>query len=81
MSSNGSTRGRPSYVRKPKQVRSRLACGPSEPGDELVGSYTVERLLEMDQRFCERIERAFETGAESREAAAAMHGANASHSR
>lgn len=43
------------------------------------GSHTWprERLLMMDRRFCERVERAFKNGGEHRESAA-MNGANAS---
>jgi len=48
------------------------------PGDELVGDFTRAQLVRMDDRFRQRLLRAFETGAESREAAVATLGANAS---
>jgi hypothetical protein len=41
---------------------------PLKPGDEL-GAYTPERLLEMDQRFCARLELAFAVGLERRSSA------------
>jgi len=50
-----------------------------QPGDEL-GPYSLEHLAEMNERFVERLERAFASGAES-PAAAAMNGANASRPR
>jgi len=50
------------------------------PGDEAVGEYSRERLVVMNQRFVERVERAFKNGSEHRESAA-MHGANASRPR
>ena len=53
----------------------------SEPGDERQGDYRREQLVRFDNRFRARPLRAFETGAESREAAAAMNGANASRPR
>jgi hypothetical protein len=54
----------------------------SEPGDERQGDYSREQLVRFDNRFRARLLlRAFETGAESREAAAAMNGANASRPR
>jgi len=55
-------------------------CEP-QPGDEQIGAFSRERLVAMDQRFVARVERAFETGDESREVAAAMNGANASRPR
>jgi hypothetical protein len=51
-----------------------------QPGDEVSGAFSRERLVAMDQRFVARVERAFETGAESRQSAA-MSGANASRPR
>jgi len=41
-----------------------------EPGDERDGLWNREQLLEMDARFTERLEEAFELGLESRESAA-----------
>jgi len=49
-----------------------------QPGDEVVGEYSRERLLRMDARFVERVERAFETGSERRQSAGS---ANASRLR
>jgi hypothetical protein len=66
-------------VRKPEPY----VCGkdtPPQPGDEVVGEYSRERLIKMHERFVERVERAFETGRESRQSAA-MNGANASRPR
>jgi len=53
---------------------------PWEPGDEVVGEYTRERLIKMDERFRARLLHAFEDGSEHRQSAA-MHGANASRPR
>jgi len=61
--------------RKPYRSRSMQP----QPGDEL-GPYSLEHLAEMNERFVERLERAFASGAES-PAAAAMNGANASRPR
>lgn len=44
--------------------KSKAACEPCAEGDE-IGAYTYERLLEMDARFCERLERAIALGLES----------------
>ena len=54
---------------------------PPQPGDEVVGAYSHDRLLVMDARFRQRVELAFAAGFERREAAAATHGANTSRSR
>ncbi len=43
-----------------------------EPGDQQHGDWPRERLLRMNARFVERVELAFVTGRERREAAAAM---------
>jgi hypothetical protein len=62
-------------IRKP----SPYVCGrdtPFQPGDEVVGDYSRERLIRMDGRFRERLERAFRDGTEHRESAA-TNGANA----
>jgi len=40
------------------------------PGDERDGPWTHEQLIEMNTRFAERLEHAFELGLESRESAA-----------
>jgi len=42
---------------------------PWRPGDEREGDWSRERLIKMDARFRERIERAFRFGLETREAA------------
>jgi hypothetical protein len=44
--------------------RSALASAPYQPGDEVVGEYTRERLIKMDAKFCERMQRAIERGLE-----------------
>jgi len=57
MPSNGKRR-----VRRPKPY-----CGkdtPPQPGDEVVGEYTRERLICMDEEFCERMLLAIERGLE-----------------
>ena len=41
--------------------------------DEMIGSYTRERLERMDQHFVSAVERAFRTGVESRRAAAVTY--------
>ena len=73
MSSNGKR------VRKPRPYLNGkgAAC---QPGNEVVGEYSRERLLRMNDRFVERVERAFETGSERRQSAA-MNSANASRPR
>jgi hypothetical protein len=67
----GRPTGRPAH-------RDRIRAAANEVGDEQEGIWSRERLEEMNQRFVERLERAFETGTENRQAAAAMNGANAS---
>jgi len=37
-----------------------------EPGDEVVGGWSLERLLHMNDRFADRLERAFADGLERR---------------
>jgi hypothetical protein len=49
---------------QPTHGRSKLQNEASEPGDELQGDYTRERLLQMDARFRERLERAIAHGKE-----------------
>jgi hypothetical protein len=41
-----------------------LANQPPQPGDEVVGDYSRERLIKMDAKFCERMQRAIERGLE-----------------
>jgi hypothetical protein len=50
-------------VRKPEPYTSGKDC-PVQPGDEVVGEYSRERLLRMDERFRERMQRAIERGLE-----------------
>jgi len=64
-SANGK-RGRP-YV----NGRSVLVRASYEPGDELQGGWTREQLIRMDDRFVERLERAFRLGLERRTSASA----------
>jgi hypothetical protein len=45
---------------------SKLATQPPEPDDERHGTWPRERLLEMDQRFRERLERAISLDLERR---------------
>ena len=54
---------------------------PLQPGDEQVGAYSYEQRIRMDEKFTRAIERAFQTGDESREAATATLRANASRPR
>ena len=61
--------------RKPEPYRNGKST-PPQPGDEVVGEYSRERLLRMDARFTAAIERAFESGKENR-TSAATNGANA----
>jgi hypothetical protein len=68
MSSNGKR------VRKPRPYLNGKGAA-LQPGDEVVGEYSRERLLRMDARFVARVERAFETGSERRQSAA-MNGAD-----
>jgi len=71
MSSNGKR------VRRPEPY----VCGkdtPPQTGDEVVGEYSRERLIRMNDRFVERVERAFQSGSERRQSAG---GANASRPR
>jgi len=57
-------RGRPSGY-------EHLKSAVPEPGDQQHGDWPRERLLKMDERFCRRVELAFATGCETRQAAAA----------
>jgi hypothetical protein len=47
----------------------RLRIGSPEPGDEQEGAWPRSRLIAMDQRFRERVQRAIARGTESRESA------------
>jgi hypothetical protein len=70
LSSNGErNRGRVPYVSGKKT--------PWQPGDQEQGCWSYDRLIAMDRRFCERVERAFENGSEHRQSAV-TNGANAS---
>jgi hypothetical protein len=67
MSSNGKR------VRRPEPY----VCGkatPPQPGDEQIGAYSYEQRMRMDEKFTRAVERAFETGAENRQAAVATLG-------
>ena len=50
-------------VGRPPHLRCKILERP-EPDDAVVGSWPRERLLEMDQRFVERLERAIAAGDE-----------------
>jgi hypothetical protein len=50
-------------VGRPPHVHSKMR--DSEPGDEIAGGWTLERLLRMNDRFVERVERAIACGLES----------------
>jgi hypothetical protein len=69
MSANGKR------VCRPQHYGPRKDAEP-QPGDEAVGAFSPEQLVRFDNRFTERLLRAFETGRESREAAGATHGAS-----
>jgi len=75
MSSNGKR------ARRPLHYGARSEGEESVPGDEAIGAFSREQLVRFDDRFRERMERAFETGRESREAAEATYSANASRAR
>jgi hypothetical protein len=47
-------------------MHSQIRDNRYEPGDEIAGAWTVERLLRMNERFVERLERAFARGLENR---------------
>jgi hypothetical protein len=57
---NGQPRSRPQYNKR----------YPPQPGDQEQGEWSHENLEEMNARFIARMERAFETGQESRASAA-----------
>jgi len=73
MSSNGKR------VRRPEPYLAGKST-PPQPGDEQVGEYTRERLIRMNDRFVERVERAFKNGSEHRQSAA-MNGADSTRPR
>jgi len=60
--------------------QSLLARAPCAP-DDGIGPYTREQLTRMDADFIAAMERVVAAGKESRQAAAAMNGANASRPR
>ena len=74
--------GRPRPVSPPPVDRARekwtrLDCGsklygPAEPGDERL-PYSREQLVRMDERFSQRLERAFAAGEECRASAGATY--------
>jgi hypothetical protein len=49
--------------RRPEPYTSGKDC-PQQPGDEVVGEYSRERLLRMNDRFVERVEHAIRLGLE-----------------
>jgi len=65
----------PSTPRCPHQGRAERAR------DEAIGAFSHQQLVRFDNRFRERLLRAFKTGRESREAAEATYSANASRLR
>ena len=52
-------------VGRPPHVHSQIRDGRYEPGDEITGGWTLERLLRMNNRFVERLERAVARGLET----------------
>ena len=62
---NGKPRGRPPH----KNSKAALPM----PGDEQVGGWSQAQLIRMDHRFRARLLRAFESGKENRQAAAATY--------
>jgi hypothetical protein len=65
------------HRRRPSPSYANGKDAPWQPGDQHE-PYTRDQLVRFDDRFRARLLRAFETGAESRQAAAATLGANAS---
>jgi hypothetical protein len=55
----------------PTNGASKIANAPIEPGDQQVGEWSRERLVRMNARFVECVERAIATGSESKRAAQA----------
>jgi len=63
---NGKPAGRPPYnTSRPATL---------EPGDEVIGAFTRERLVAMNERFCAAMGRAFASGRE--DPASAAHAVN-----
>jgi hypothetical protein len=56
-------------VRKPVEYTCGKDCEPL-PGDEQIGAYSYEQRIRMDEKFTRAVLHAFETGGESRQAAA-----------
>jgi hypothetical protein len=54
-----------------RRLRHLSKTGEPEPADRC-SPWSTERLLRMDQKFRERMERAFDRGSESRAAAAGI---------
>ena len=59
-----------------RQAMSILRSAVPEPDDQQFGDWPRERLLRVNERFIARLERAIAAGDESRQAAAATHGAS-----
>ena len=53
-------------VGRPPHLYSRVRDGHCEPGDEIAGGWTLERLLRMNDRFVARLEHAIARGLEKR---------------
>ena len=53
-------------VGRPPHLYSRIRDDHYEPGDEIAGGWTLERLLRMNDRFVERLEHAIARGLEKR---------------
>src|SRR5262249_35329995 len=53
-------------VGRPPHLHNRTRNGHCEPGDEIAGGWTLERLLRMNDCFTERLERAIARGLEKR---------------
>jgi len=49
---------------RPSDPHSRLKDAPGSESDARIGSWPHERLVQMDQRFVERVTRAIERGEE-----------------
>ena len=53
-------------VGRPPHLHNRTRDRHCEPGDEIAGGWTLERLLRMNDRFTERLEHAIARGLEKR---------------
>ena len=51
-------------IRKPEPPLRYSKAAPIQPGDEVVGEYTRERLIRMNEKFCARMEDAIALGLE-----------------